>query len=106
MTIEMDNYRQQEPTNLLEKFCLHCPHLYSLERNAGSYRMNQEVQQHRAICPGRQSQARRARTLARLPVVKRGTLTAQRVKSRRFIFPLHDRQRFSNPTGLNSQFYF
>jgi hypothetical protein len=59
MTIEMDNYRQLEPTNQLEKKCLDCPHLYSLERNAGSYRMNREVQQHRAICPGRQSQTRR-----------------------------------------------
>jgi hypothetical protein len=58
MTIEMDNYRQPEPSNLLEKGCLHCPHLYSLERNAGSYRMNREVQAHRAICPGRQPSKR------------------------------------------------
>jgi hypothetical protein len=60
MTIEMDNYRQEAQTNLLEKKCLNCRHLYSLERNAGSYRMNREVQQHRAICPGRAQRQRMA----------------------------------------------
>jgi len=60
MTILLDAYRQPEPTNLLEKKCLDCPHLYSLECNAGSYRMNREIEQHRAICPGRRSYAQAA----------------------------------------------
>ena len=60
MTIEIDNHRQPEPTNLLKKFCLHCPHKFRLERTAGSYRINREIEQHRAICPGRKSYAQAA----------------------------------------------
>jgi len=85
MTIEIDNYRQQEPTNLLEKKCLDCPHLYSLERNAGSYRMNREVEAHRAICPGRRIQARKAvRSLGkrRIQSVRRGVV--KRTHARRY----------------------
>jgi len=60
MTIEMDNYRQPEPTNTLKKFCLNCPHQFRFERNAGSYRINRELQAHWAICPGRQTPVRKA----------------------------------------------
>ena len=60
MTIEMDSYTQQEPTNLLVKHCLHCPHTFYLKRAAGNFQINRELQQHRAICPGRQSYAQAA----------------------------------------------
>jgi len=60
MTIEIDNYRQPEPTDLLKKYCLDCPQEFRFERNAGSYWINRELQAHRTICPGRQAQPRKA----------------------------------------------
>jgi len=60
MTILLDAYREPEPSNLLDKDCLHCPQKFRFERSAGSYRINRELQAHWAICPGRQTQPRKA----------------------------------------------
>jgi hypothetical protein len=56
MPIEMDVRPQPEPGNTLEKGCLNCPHKFRFERNAGCFRINREIAQHRAICPGRKRQ--------------------------------------------------